>query len=43
MLAPLKEQENDILCLHAAINRIKQNTSEVAETIEKLDIEPVKN
>jgi hypothetical protein len=40
MLATLKEQENEILCLQAAINRIKQSTLEVAETIEKLDIEP---
>lgn len=40
MLTTLKEQENEIHCLQAAINRIKQSTFEVAETIEKLQIEP---
>lgn len=40
MLTTLKEQENEIQCLQAAINRIKQSTFEVAETIEKLQIEP---
>lgn len=40
MLTTLKEQENEILCLNAAINRIKQSTFEIAETIEKLQIQP---
>lgn len=40
MLATLKEQENEIICLNAAINRIKQSTFEIAETIEKLQIQP---
>ncbi len=40
MLTTLKEQENEIHCLQAAINRIKQSAFEVAETIEKLQIEP---
>ena len=40
MLVTLKEQENEILCLNAAINRIKQSTFEIAETIEKLQIQP---
>ena len=39
MLVTLKEQENEILCLNAAINRIKQSTFEIAETIEKLQIQ----
>lgn len=40
MLTTLKEQENEIHCLQAAINRIKQSTYDIAETLEKLEIKP---